>query len=159
MENKTKYTAALMIALLAVGALLILPSALAEDAPSGPDGPKGVRRPFPRLRLWIYVLKHGVPTDVEGEVVVLEGHILVVEMDGGPVNVNVPGRWLVDGEVLTAQELFDQGPFSLGDTLTISTLKLEMTRETHTVTSYFAYAIEGDGATARALLPFNIETS
>lgn len=160
MENKAKYTAALMIALIAVGALLILPSALAEDETIDPDMPRGPRRrPLPRLRLWIYVLRHGVPTAVEGEAVALEGHILVVEMDGSPVNVNMPGKWFVDGEVLTARDLFDGETFSFGDTLTISTLKLEMTTETHTATSYFAYAIQGDGTTAHALLPFNIEVS
>ena len=40
MENKAKYTAALMIALIAVGVFLILPSALAEDGANDPDRPR-----------------------------------------------------------------------------------------------------------------------
>lgn len=160
MENKAKHTAALMIALIAVGAFLILPSALAEEGQDSPDGPRWLwRRPSVRLRLWRYVLRDGVPMSVEGEAVVLEGYILIVEVAGSPVNVNLPGKWVVNDEALTAQELFDGELFSFGNILTISTLKLEMTTETHTVNSFFAYTIEGDGATAHAILPFNIETS
>lgn len=89
---------------------------------------------------------------------VLESRILVVEMDGSLVNVNMPRKWVVDGETLTAQELFDGETFIFGDTVTISAMKLEKTTEIHTVSSFSAYAIETDGATAHALLPFNIET-
>jgi len=158
-ENRAKYTAALMIAVIAIGAFLILPPAMAEEEPNGPDKPRwSGQRPLPRLRLWGYILGNGTPTTIQGELVVLEGHILVVEIDGTPVNVNIPGKWLVDGETMTAQELFDGETFIFGDTATISAMKLERTEETHTVTVFFAYTIEADGATAYALLPFNIET-
>lgn len=159
-ENRAKYTAALMIAIVAVGALLILPYALAEDEPNAPKYPRWHRRlPLLRLRLLRYVLGHGVPTEIECKAMVLEGNILVVEIAGDLVNVNIPGKWVVDGETLTARELFDGEPFGFNSGLFVSTLKLEKSTDTHTVNLFFAYAIEDDGATAHALLPFNIETS
>ena len=159
MENKAKYTAALVIALIAIGAFLILPPALAEEGQEDLQGPRwpGQRR-FIRLSLLRYGLRNGVPTPVEGEAVVLEGQILVVKVGDNLVNVNLPGKWVVDDESMTVQELFDGDPFDFGDGLTISTLKLEMTAENHTVSGFLAYVIEGDGATAHAILPFNIET-
>ena len=159
MENKAKYTAALVIALIAVGAFLILPPALAEEGQEDLQGPRwpGQRR-FIRLRLLRGSLRNGVPTTVEGEAVVLEGHILVVKVGDNLVNVNLAGKWVVDDESMTVQELFNGAPFNFGDGLTISTLKLEMTAENHTVSGFLAYVIEDEKTRAHAILPFNIET-
>ena len=160
MEKKVKFAVALTIVVIAVGAFLILPPALAEEEPIDTEtsGKPSVWRPLIKLRLLMYVLRNGVPTEIEAEAVVLEGRILVVEIDDDLLNVNMPRRWVVDGESLTLQDLFDGDPFGPGDTLTSYSLKLEMSKETHTVTSYFAYEIEAEGNKASAILPFNIET-
>jgi hypothetical protein len=72
------------------------------------------------------------------------------------VNVVVPRMWVIDGETLTLQDLFDGDPFVLGEEVTLETLMLELVKDTHTVTSYFAYSIQNYEDTATALLPFNI---
>lgn len=159
MEKKVKYAVALTIVVIAVGAFLILPPALAEEEPIDTEtsGKPCVWRPLAKLRLLMYVLRNGVPTELEAEAVVLEDRILVVEIDDDLLNVNMPGRWVVDGESLTLQDLFDGDPFGPGDRLTIYSLKLELSKETHIVTSHFAYEIQSEGKTASAILPFNIE--
>ncbi len=159
MEKKVKMTVALAFVIVAIGAFLALPPALAEDdvvEQENLNGARFRRRPV-KFRLLRYLLKNGVPTELEGEIVALEGHILVVSIDGSLTNVNIPGKWILDRETYTAQDLFDGDPYGQGDRVTIYTLKVEMTTETHTVTLYFAYKIEFDGATASAILPFNIE--
>jgi hypothetical protein len=76
---------------------------------------------------------------------------------GDFVNINMLGRWIYDGETTGLSGLFDGEPFQLNYLLTISTLKIQMEQETHTVTAYFAYKIKGEVA-AEAILPFNIES-
>ncbi len=82
---------------------------------------------------------------------------MVLEDDGGLVNVNLPWRWMVDGEVYTAKDLFDGDPFGAGDKATIKSLMVELEEESHTVTIYIAYELEIQGTTATAVIPFNIE--
>jgi hypothetical protein len=110
-----------------------------------------------RFKLLVYVLKQGIPTELEATAVALEERILIVEIDGDFVSINMPGRWIYDGETTGLPGLFDGEPFQLNDLLTINTLKIQMEQETHTVTAYFAYKIEGEVA-AEAILPFNIES-
>lgn len=158
-EKKVKMTVALAFALVAIGTLLVLPPALAEEDVIEQETIQGARlrrRPV-KFRLLRYILKNGIPTELEGDVVTLEGHILVVSIDDSLTNVNIPGKWVLDGETFTAQDLFDGDPYGPGDSATIYTLMVEITTETHTVTFYFAYEMEIEGATASAILPFNIE--
>lgn len=160
MERKVKYTVALAIAIIALGVFIALPATLAEEAPPE-DNAIRTHRPHrylpPKLRLMLHVLRRGEPAELEAITVVLEGHILVVEVEGDLVNIIMPGRWIYEGESLTLQDLFDGEPLGMGEAMTIYTLKLEMTRETHIVTAYFAYEIEVETGTASAILPFNIE--
>lgn len=161
MGKKVKIALVLAITLIAVSAFVLVPPAFAEDEPvdAGEEiqGESSGRRPRCRLRVLFYILRNGVPAEVSGEVVAFESRILVVENDGELVNVNLPWRWLVDGEVYTAQDLFDGEPFGAGDEVTLNSLMLEMEKESHTVTLYFAYELEIQGTTAKAVLPFNIE--
>ena len=146
---------------LTLRALMMVPPAFAEDeiVDAGGDSQGGRLgwRPKCRLRALIYILRNGVPAEVTGEVIALEGRILIVENGGELVNVNLPWKWMVDGEVYTAQDLFDGEPFGAGDGIAVDTLMLEMERESHTVTVYFAYEFEIQGTTVTAVLPFNIQ--
>jgi len=102
-------------------------------------------------------LKNGVPETLEGEVNVVERFILVIDIEGNKVNVIMPNRWTINGEIKNTKDLFDGDPFNIDDEVIIETLKLEIVKETHTVNSYFAYSINSEGTTASALLPVNIE--
>lgn len=159
-DKKVKITVVLAISLMTVGALMMAQPAFAEDeiidAGEGSEGGRLGWRPRCGLRALIYILRNGVPSEITGEVITLEGRILVVEAGGGLVNVNLPWKWMVDGEVYTAQELFDGEPFGAGDGVVIDSLMLEMEKESHTVTVYFAYEMEIQGTTATAVLHYNI---
>jgi len=160
-DRKVKYLTALAIVALAIGAFLALPPALAtSDEQIDVETTEGSRRraPLNRLKVLIYILRNGEPTDLEATVVALQGRILVVEKDGALFNVNMPWRWIADGETMGLQDLLDGDPFGEGDAVTISALKLQMTRESHTVTAYFAYKVMDGDSAAQAILPFNIET-
>jgi hypothetical protein len=95
----------------------------------------------------------------DGVIVAVTCHILVIEDDAGLINVIMPGRWVYLGDILSSQDLLDGTPLGIGDDVILETLKLELDRETHVVTSYLVYAIsnQASDASATALLPFNIE--
>jgi hypothetical protein len=163
METKTNYALALVIAVLAMGAYIALPSALAADEPdqSNPATQNTLRVALRYVRhpMLRYILKNGKPADITGIAIVQGGHTLVMKLDNGSsVNVVVPRRWVVGDKILTADDLFETGIFKLGETqLTLKTLYIELKTETHTVDAFFAYTISGNETTANALLPFNIK--
>ncbi len=159
MEKKVKMGMALAVAFIAIGAFLV-PAVLAEDEYTEPEKTASGRFPkLPiKLRLLIHVLKNGKPTEISGQVVALEGRILVVSYGDSFLNINVPGKWIADGVTYTVQDLFDGEPFGSGDLISIETLKVEIARETHSVTLYLAYSVTVEDVTASAILPFNIET-
>jgi hypothetical protein len=160
MNKKAKMIVAIAIVAVAFGAFLMLPPALALEEVSNTENTSGPNtlRPITKLKLIIYVLRNGVPTDFEASTVLLEGNILVVEIDGETLNINMPGRWVFDGRPIPLQDLFDGNPIGPGKMLNIKSLKLEMSKDSHKVTSYFAYEITFDDSTASAILPFNIES-
>ena len=158
MEKKVKATIVLITALIAATAFLMIPNAFAEVSDEAEMNSERNRwQPQTKLRLLIYVLRNSVPSQFQAEVVTLEGRILVASIDDELVNINMPRRWAVEGEVFSVQDLIDGDPLGPGDTITISALKLEMIKDTHSITSYFSYTLESEGITASAILPFNIE--
>jgi hypothetical protein len=160
-DKKVKYLTALAIVALAIGVFLVLPPALAtSDEQIDTETAEGPRRwgSLNRLKVLIYILRNGEPIDLEATVVALQGRILVVEEDGALINVNMPWRWIADGETMGLHDLLDGDPFGEEDAVTISALRLQMTRESHIVTAYFAYKVMDGDSAAQAVLPFNIET-
>lgn len=162
MEKKTKaiVIAMLMVVVVASGLVLSLRAASAEEVPPQTFEGRGDKRLLKRREaiIWRFV-KNGVPETLVGEASVVERCVLVLDVQGKVVNVVVPRIWVVDGETLTLQDLFDGDPFNLGEEVTLETLMLELVKDTHTVTSYFAFSIQIDEETAAALLPFNIEVN
>lgn len=160
MDTKAKVIAALMVAMVAAGGLLLLPKVSADEppAPLG-DGDKD-RPPFwRRVRIWRWVINNGTPETLDGKASTFKRFILVLEVEGEPVNVVIPRFWTVTDEIMNTTELLDGDPFNVGDAMTIETLVVKLLKETHTVKSYFAYSIKVGEVTATALLPFNIETT
>jgi hypothetical protein len=161
-EKKVKITVVLAVSLIAIGALVLVPPVLAEDEIIDADG-DSQRGKFRRclkcnLGVAIYILTNGVPEEISGEVSVLVGQVLILEDDGGLVNVNLPWKWVIDGEVYTAKDLFDGEPFGTGDEATVKSLMVELEEESHTVTVYFSYELNVEGTKATAVIPFNIKS-
>ena len=162
MEKKTQaiVIATLMVVVVASGIVLSLQAVSAEEAlPQTFEG-RGDKRLLKRREAIVWrFLKNGVPETLEGEAAVVERCILVLDVQEKVVNVVVPRIWVIDGETLTLQDIFDGDPFEIGEAVTLDTLMLELVKDTHTVTSYFAYSIKNHENTATALLPFNIEVN
>lgn len=151
-----KHIALLFSLLLAIGGLILLPRGQAQGVEEG--GGDAFPRPhrYNRWRLLFFILTHSESTTLEGDLLLIEGRLLVLEVEGEEVYVVMPQRWLVGGEVLTIEELFDGDPIALGDAIAIKALRLMHEGESYIVEFYAAYEITGEGVEARALTPFNI---
>jgi hypothetical protein len=165
MEKNTKLITGLIIAILAVCALAIVPTVLAEnnDTKNPYDfeqyqGLKHRRRCKPA---WLrYILRKGEYTQLTGKFIAQKGPILVITTgEDSTVNVIVPPLWLVGDKIMNKTDLFDEDPFSAISDLELETLKAIYCKETHEITAYFVYGILSDGVEAKAILPFNIETT
>ena len=153
-----KHLAAMCALLVAFSAFMILPPAFADGEATDVESvaaQKGPWRPLNRLRILVYILRNGEPATVTGDTVALEGHILVMSVAGDLENIILPGKWVLDGQIITLQELYDE--YMAGGEITVHTLKLELAQESKTVTVYFGYKIKAGGAVAEAVLPFNIQ--
>jgi hypothetical protein len=161
MDRKVKYMIVLSIIAFAFGAFIALSPALAasEEQIDLNTSEKPYRQdPINKLRILLYILRNSEPAEIQARVVALHGRILIVEVDGSLFNINVPRIWIANGEIVGIQDLFDGNPIGNGNTVTISSLKIQMTRDNHRVTAYFVYEIKYGEANAHAVLPFNIET-
>jgi len=151
-----KHLAAMCALLIAFSAFMVLPPVFAEEASGAEqETTQGVWRPLNRLKLLIYILRNGEPSTLTGEPIALEGHILVMDLAGDLENVILPGKWVLNGQMITLKELYDE--HMSGNEITIHTLKLEHVQDTKTVTVHFGYKITVGGSTAEAVLPFNIK--
>jgi hypothetical protein len=152
-----KHLAATCALLVAFSAFIVLPSVLADGETTdvgSVTAQKGAWRPLNRLRILIYIIRNGVPTTVTGDTVALEGHILVMSVTGDLENIILPGKWVLDGQIITLLELYDE--YMSGSEITVHTLKVELVQESKTITVYFGYKIETGGIVASAVLPFNV---
>jgi len=160
MEKKTKVAALTVVVVFSVVAALYLslPAVYAEVVPTG-DGQYTINLRYQRrAMLGLRFLRNGVPETITGRVTTVGARIIVLEIDGKQVNVILPPKWVVDGEIISTSDLFDGEPLSIGQTVSLQTLKLELVRERITVKAYVAYEIQANGETIKALLPVNIET-
>ena len=154
-----KYVAVLCAVLLAFGAFMVMPPALADGDTGDLDvatGAKGRWRPLYRWKVLRYIIKNGEPVSLTGDAVALSRHIMVLDI-GELENVNLPGRWVVNGVVMNLPELYEE--YIAGNTVTVDTLKLELVQEAKTVTVYFGYKITIGDIVAEAVLPFNIQVN
>ena len=157
-KMEKKYLAATCALLVAFSAVMVLPPVFAEDELDDVElasGQRGAWRPLGRLRILIYIIRNGVPTTVTGDAVALDGHILVMSIAGNLENVILPGKWVLDGQITTLPELYDE--YMSGSEVTVHTLKVELVQESKTITVYFGYKVEAGGVVASAVLPFNIK--
>jgi hypothetical protein len=160
MEHKTQaiVVASLMVFLACTGVVLSLQGVAAEDVSTPTVDRQEVRCLLTtRGAIGLWFVRNGVPATLTGDVSVATRVLLVLDVKGKAVNVLVPRFWVVNGETMSIKDLFDGDPFSVGETAVLETLMVEWVKDTHTVTSYFAYAIQIGEETATALQPFNID--
>jgi hypothetical protein len=170
MERKSKLTlfTVAIVAALSWSLLAVVPFAAADeqelDIPTF-DGHKvtlelnrdglayRIRRRDVILRRFI---TDGSLAALDGEIVGMSQHILVVKVNDQVLSILMPRQWVVNGDTLSYPDLMSEH-LIVGQSITIDALKLTLEKDTHAITAYLAYAFETDGLTATALLPFNVE--
>ena len=169
MNSKTKILT-VMLAAIAASILIVLPltNAIQPSVSLGDEltAAEIEEFKFPRLRaalkvrfaLWF--LNHSEPTEVDGTVVALTEKKLILNTDEDQIRVNLPAEWIVDGEVLTQEELFASGYLSEGESISVKALGADVIdKEALRIYLLVGYEIIDDaGVHAIANLPVNIET-
>lgn len=156
MNTPVKLFALLLLALMLGGAAYVVSAAPIDEvsAPKvGEDIQKAHRVLSGRHRLGFWFLKNGVQTEVIGKIIDHTPGITVVEVDGKYVNILTPTRWLVNGKIMSAADLFEG---LLGKSVTLKTLYTEKIWNMK-VSAYAVYEITVDGVTAKAVLGVNID--
>lgn len=170
MERKTKLTlfSVAMLAALSWSLLAVVPLAAADeqelDIPTcdtqkvtlelNRDGlAYRIRRRDAILRRFI---TDGSLAPLNGEIVGMSQHILVIKVDDQVLKILMPGQWVVNGDTLSYPDLMGT-QLIVGELISMNTLKLTLEKDTHVITAYLAYTFETNGLTATALLPFNVE--
>lgn len=113
-----------------------------------------------KLRLLWWFLNHSEPVEVEGTVVMLIDNKLVLSSGEEQIGVHLPEEWIVNGEVVTPQELFLSGYPSEGENVTVKALGADII-DKNGVRIYLLIGYEiinQSGVHATANLPVNIET-
>jgi hypothetical protein len=170
MERKTKLSllTVAIIAALSWSLLAVVPFAAADeqvlDVPTydGQDVKLVLNRDgiAYRLRRRDVILRRfitdGSVVSLDGEIVAMSQHILVIKVQDQVLNILMPGKWIVDGETFVYSDMTGD-TLTVGDDITLSALKLALEKDDHAITAYLAYALTIDEVTATALLPFNVE--
>jgi hypothetical protein len=170
MERKTKLglLSVAVIAALSWSLLAVVPFATADeqvlDVPTydGQDVKLVLNRDgiAYRLRRRDMILRRfitdGSVVSLDGEIVGMSQHILVIKVQDKVLNILMPVKWIVNGETLVYSDM-TSGMLTVGDDISFNALKLTLEKDDHAITAYLPYALTEDGVTASALLPFNVE--
>jgi hypothetical protein len=113
-----------------------------------------------RLRCRDVILRRfitdGTVVSLDGEIVGMSQHILVIKVQDQVLNILMPSKWIRYGKTLVYSDLTSD-TLTVGDDITLNALKLTLEKDDHAITAYLAYVLTVDGVTATALLPFNVE--
>lgn len=174
MKSKKHVTIAGMLVAIAVGLIFYVPTIMATQADVSPEEYKILdvasehpwirqgccwRNEFRCGRHWYWVIKNSEPVTVDGTVVGLIRHMLVLDVGDGQVRVLLPPVWSVGMEIVRAKDLFDNGFLVQGENVTVKALKTSLVAE-EDYDAYLLFGYEITNATvvhAFAVLPFNIE--
>jgi len=110
------------------------------------------------IALWF--LNKSEPVEVDGTVVTHKENMLILGTDADQTRVHLPEEWIVDGEILTREELYSSGYLAEGETITVKALGADLIdRAILRIYLLVGYEIIDDaGVHAYANLPVNIET-
>jgi hypothetical protein len=111
-----------------------------------------------KVGLVLWFLNNSEPVQVDGTVVTHIEGMLIVGADTDQTRIHLPDEWIVDGELLTREELF-AGYLSEGENVTVKALEANLIdKPILRISLTVGYEIIDDsGVHAYANLPVNIE--
>jgi len=110
-----------------------------------------------KQRRVIWFFKGAEKDTITGTITARDRNVIIVTNGEDRFNVVVARRWNVDSEVVSLQQMFDEG-YIPNETVTLTVLKRAVTNENDvTVTIIFGYEITTSSNHLYAVLPFNIE--
>ena len=117
-------------------------------------------KPRPKIRRAWWFLNHSEPTKVDGTAGAPLKNMLIVDTSEGQIRIHLPQTWTIDGQVTMREELFESDYLSEDENITVKALRADVIdKQGLCVYLLLGYEIINEsGATACAVLPFNIET-
>jgi len=117
-------------------------------------------RPRVKARRTWWFLNHSEPTEIDGTAVALFKNMLILDTGEGQIRIHLPQAWTIDGQVTMREDLFESGYLSEDETITVKALRADVIdKQGLCVYLLLGYEIINEsGASACAVLPFNIET-
>jgi len=174
MKSKKQIAIAGTLVAIAVGLIFYVPTIMATQADISPEECKILnvasehpwirqrcywRNEFHHRKHWYWIIKNSGPVTVDGTVVGLTRHMLILDVGDGQVRMLLPPVWSVGMEIVRAKDLFDNGFLVQGENVTVKALKTPLVAEEN-YGAYLLFGYEITNATdthAFAVLPFNIE--
>jgi len=114
-----------------------------------------------RRRWFIWFFKGAEKDTVSGTVIVRHSHILILtDDDDERYNIVLPVQWNIGSEVISLNEMFEEGYVNIGDEVTLDVLERTVENENEvTLTIFFGYEIKNEeaGDMFYAVMLVNIE--
>jgi hypothetical protein len=113
----------------------------------------------PKAMFVVWFLRNSEPVQVDGTIVALTDHKLILDTVDDQIRVNLPAQWTVNDQVLSREELFTSGFMGEGQAVTIKALQADVDNQqgaTIYITAGYKI-INQSGAQATANLGINIE--
>ncbi len=140
-----------------------------QQSDESSDAPQGNLRRLLAARMlqqgrrkWlIWFFKGAEKEIVSGTVTARHRNILILtDGDGKRYNIVLPVNWNIGSEIISLNEMFEEGYVSIGDEVTLEVLKRTVENENEvTLTIFLAYEIKNEDTSDvfYAVLPVNIE--
>lgn len=108
-----------------------------------------------------YATENATTATIEGSIVTEYRNLLILNTTSGQITVQVPREWTVNSQIVNGAELFNGTFASSGQTITLQVLENNLfSNASFSINQMLCYtATNATGATANAVLPFNIQPS
>ena len=113
-----------------------------------------------KRRTLIWFFKGAEKDTVSGIVTARHRNILILTDGDERYNIVLPVHWNIDSEVISLNEMFEEGYVEIGDDVNLEVLKRAVENENEvSLTAIFGYEIENENAgdVLYAVLPVNID--
>ena len=106
-----------------------------------------------------YSAENATTATIEGSIVTEYRNLLIVNTTSGQITMQIPRDWTLNSQIVTGTNVFNGTFASLGQTVTLQVLENTIVSNANlSINQMLCYAAtNATGATATAVLPFNIQ--